>query len=99
MTKIINIIFLLTLITCSIPDAISKTQKDCSQYSTKTFAGLAKKMRCKKGLEPLKKNFFKSLSWKKGKSKSTYIPEKPCNEYSTKTMVGLAAKLRCIKNK
>ena len=99
MTKIINIIFLLTLITFINPDAIAKTKKDCSQYSTKTFAGLAKKMRCKKGLEPLKKNFFNSLSWKKGKSKSTYIPGKPCNEYSTKTMVGLAAKMRCIKNK
>ena len=99
MTKIINIIFLLTLITFINPDAIAKTKKDCSQYSTKTFSGLAQKMRCKKGLEPLKKNFFKSLSWKKDKSKSTYIPEKPCNEYSTKSMVGLAAKLRCIKNK
>ena len=56
-------------------------------------------MRCKKGLEPRKKDFFNSLSWKKGKSKPTYIPGKPCNEYSTKTMVGLAAKMRCIKNK
>ena len=99
MTKIINIIFLLTLITFINPDAIGETKKDCSQYSTKTFAGLAQKMRCKKGLEPRKKNFFSSLSWKKDKSKSTYIPGKPCDEYSTKTMVGLAAKLRCIKNK
>ena len=99
MKKIINIIFLLTLITFINPDAMAKTKKDCSQYSTKTFAGLAQKMRCKKGLEPQKKSFFKSLSWKKGKSKSTYIPGKPCIEYSTKTVVGLAAKLRCIKNK
>ena len=99
MTKIINIIFLLTLITFINPDAIAKTKKDCSQYSTKTFAGLAQKMRCKKGLEPLEKNFLKSLEWKKSKSKSAYIPGKPCNEYSTNTIVGLASKLRCIKNK
>ena len=58
MTKIINIIFLLTLITFINPEAIAETKRDCSQYSTKTFAGLAKKMRCKKGLEPRKKSFF-----------------------------------------
>ena len=65
MTKIINIIFLLTLITFINPDAIAKTKKDCSQYSTKTFAGLAKKMRCKKGLEPLKKKFLSLVHGKK----------------------------------
>ena len=46
MTKIINIIFLLTLITFISPDAIAKTKKDCSQYSTKTMVGLVAKMKC-----------------------------------------------------
>ena len=38
--------------------------KDCSQYSTKTLAGLSDYVRCKKGLPP-KKNFFESLKIKK----------------------------------
>ena len=39
--------------------------KDCSQYSTKTLAGLADYKRCKSGLEPSEKEgIFKSLSWK-----------------------------------
>ena len=34
--------------------------RDCSQYSTKTWAGLAKYKRCKSGLKPAEKK-----SWKK----------------------------------
>ena len=76
-------------------DSIAETKRDCSQYSTKTLLGLSQKMRCKKGLPPLKKNFLKSLEWKKNRFKPTYIPGKPCDEYSTKTMVGLSAKIKC----
>jgi len=72
--------------------------RDCSQYSTKTFTGLADYKRCKSGLEPSDKNFFKSLNWKKDKNKK-FDPNKPCNEYTTKTFSGLAAKMKCKKAK
>ena len=61
--------------------------KDCSQYSTKTLAGLAKYKRCKSGLEISEKK-----SWKKTKE---FDPNKSCDEYSTKTFTGLAAKMKC----
>ena len=99
MIKTFNIIFLLTIISFVNSDAIAETKRDCSKYSTKTFEGLSKKLRCKKGLPPLKNNFFESIKWKKNKSKSTYVPGKSCDEYSTKTLVGLAAKFKCKKNK
>ena len=70
--------------------------KDCSQYSTKTFAGLAEYKRCKEGLEPSDKSFFKSLKLKK---KEEFDPNKPCDEYSTKTLAGLAAKIKCKRAK
>ena len=72
--------------------------KDCSQYSTKTFTGLADYKRCKSGLEPSDKNFFKSLDWKKDKNKE-FDPNKPCHEYSTKTFTGIAAKMKCKRAK
>ena len=73
--------------------------KDCSQYSTKTFAGLADYKRCKSGLEPSeKKGIFKSLSWKK-KEKKEFDPNKSCDEYSSKTFTGLAAKIKCKRAK
>ena len=71
--------------------------KDCSQYSTKTFKGLADYNRCKKGLEPDDKSFF-NLKWIKGKKKE-FDPAKPCDEYSTKTFTGLAAKMKCERAK
>ena len=71
--------------------------KECSQYSTKTFKGLAEYKRCKSGLEPSDTNVFKSLSWKKKENK--FDPYKPCKEYSTKTFTGLAAKLKCKRAK
>jgi len=71
--------------------------KDCSQYSTKTFTGLSDYVRCKKGLEPTEKNFFKSLKWKK--REKTFDPNKSCDEYSTKTFTGLAAKMKCLRSR
>jgi len=70
--------------------------RDCSQYSTKTFKGLSDYKKCKKGLDPSEKEsiFF----WKTKKSK-TFDPDKPCDEYSTKTFTGLAAKLKCKRAK
>ena len=65
--------------------------RDCSQYSTKTLAGLVKYKRCKSGLKPLEKT-----SWKKTKE---FDPNKPCDEYSTKTFTGLAAKMKCKRVK
>ena len=65
--------------------------RDCSQYSTKTLAGLAKYKRCKSGLETSEKKI-----WKKTKE---FDPNKPCDEYSTKTFTGLAAKMKCKRAK
>ena len=65
--------------------------RDCSQYSTKTLAGLVKYKRCKSGLEISEKK-----SWKKTKE---FGPNKPCDEYSTKTFTGLAAKIKCKRAK
>ena len=65
--------------------------RDCSQYSTKTFTGLAKYKRCKNGLKQTEKK-----SWKKTKA---FDPNRPCNEYSTKTFTGLAAKMKCKRAK
>ena len=65
--------------------------RDCSQYSTKTFSGLAKYKRCKSGLKPTEKK-----SWKKTKA---FDPNKACDEYSTKTFTGLAAKMKCQRAK
>jgi hypothetical protein len=65
--------------------------RDCSQYSTKTFAGLAKYKKCKRGLKLTEKK-----SWINTKA---FDPNRPCNEYSTKTFTGLAAKLKCKRAK
>ena len=65
--------------------------RDCSQYSTKTLAGLVKYKRCKSGLEISEKK-----SWKKTKA---FDPNRPYNEYSTKTFTGLAAKMKCKRAK
>ena len=65
--------------------------RDCSQYSTKTFAGLAKYKKCKSGLKLTEKK-----SWIKTKA---FDPNRPCNEYSTKTFTGLAAKIKCKRVK
>ena len=73
--------------------------KDCSQYSTKTFSGLAKYKRCKSGLKPSEKeSIFKSLKWK-GKKNKEFDPNIPCDEYSTKTFTDLAAKIKCKRAK
>ena len=65
--------------------------RDCSQYSTKTFSGLAKYRRCKSGLETSEK--------KTRKKTKEFDPNKPCDEYSTKTFTGLAAKIKCKRAK
>ena len=102
MIKISNIILFIFVISFFEQRAFAETRKDCSQYSTKTWVGLTAKLRCKKGLPPVEKNFLESFEWKNIKSKKisnpTYIPGKPCNEYSTKTLVGLMAKMKCKKN-
>ena len=73
--------------------------KDCSQYSTKTLAGLAEYKMCKRGLEPSEKeSIFKSLKWKE-KGNKEFDPNKPCDEYSTKTFAGLSAKIKCKRAK
>ena len=72
-------------------------EKDCSQFSTKNFAGLADYLRCKKGLESSDRNFFKSLKLKD--KKKEFDVNKPCDEYSTKTFTGLANKIKCKRAK
>ena len=77
----------------------AETKLDCSQYSTKTLSGLTDKIRCKKGLPPLKKNFYKSLKIKRNDSNEEIDKKKlACHEYSTKTFTGLIAKIKCKKN-
>ena len=97
MKKILYIIFFIS--TALLFSEISFAESsDCSQYSTKTFSGLSKYMRCKKGLPP-KKNFFESLKIKKTNPDEATGKEKlDCNEYSTKTLAGLMRKIRCKKN-
>ena len=70
--------------------------RDCSEYSTKTFSGLSDYVKCKKGIDINKnESVFKKLKW--GKKSSSFDPNKPCDEYSTKTMTGLANKIKCKK--
>ena len=72
--------------------------RDCSQYSTKTFSGLSDFVKCKKGLEPTEnKNFFKSLIWKKKEKEFNF--NKPCDEYNSKTISSLAKKVKCKRAK
>ena len=77
---------------------LADTKEDCSKYSTKTLSGLNDHMRCKRGLKPLKNNFFESLKLKR-KSSNSFDPNKPCKDYSSKTLVGLSAKLKCMRAK
>ena len=97
MKKILYIIFFIS--TALLINEISFAEsKDCSQYSTKTLAGLSDYVRCKKGLPP-KKNFFESLKIKKtNPDEATGKKKLACNEYSTKTLVGLMGKIKCKRN-
>ena len=67
--------------------------KDCSQYSTKTFKGLSNYNKCKKGIDPNEEKSIFLL--KKSKKNEKFDPNKPCDEYSTKSFTGLAAKMKC----
>ncbi len=71
--------------------------RDCSQYSTKTFKGLSDYNKCKKGLDPSEEKSI--FLWKKSKKNKKFDPNKPCDEYSTKTFTGLAAKMKCKRAK
>ena len=71
--------------------------RDCSQYSTKTFKGLSDYNKCKKGLDPSEEKSI--FLWKKSKKNNKFDPNKSCDEYSTKTFTGLAAKIKCQRAK
>ena len=71
--------------------------RDCSQYSTKTFKGLSDYNKCKKGLNPSEDGSI--FLWKKSKKNNKFDPNKSCDEYSTKTFTGLAAKIKCKRAK
>ena len=71
--------------------------RDCSQYSTKTFKGLSDYKKCKDGIDPDDEN--RIFLWKNSKKNKKFDPNKPCEEYSTKTFTGLAAKMKCKKIK
>ena len=71
--------------------------KDCSQYSTKTFKGLSDYNKCKKGLDSSEEKSI--FLWKKSKKNNEFDPNKSCDEYSTKTFTGLAAKIKCKRAK
>ena len=71
-----------------------KLNEKANLYNTKNFAGLSDYVRCKKGMEPSEKSFFKSLNITKKDSKK-FDQNKPCDEYSTKTFTGLTSKIKC----
>ena len=71
--------------------------RDCSQYSTKTFKGLSDYNKCKKGLDPSEEESI--FLWKKSKKDKKFDPNKSCDEYSSKTFTGLAAKIKCKRAK
>tara|TARA_Y100000590_G_scaffold138400_1_gene158457 strand:+ start:5971 stop:6324 length:354 start_codon:yes stop_codon:yes gene_type:complete len=95
--KIIYTLIFLISFTFGSTSALAETERDCSQYSSKTFAGLSDKIRCKRGLPPREdKSIFNILKFKGKKSdKTTVENKKSCDEYSTKTVAGLVKKLRC----
>jgi len=101
----INIFFLITIFISLTETSFAESKiakkiwgdKDCSQYSTKTFKGLSEYSRCKKGLDPNEESFF-NLKWLKSKKKE-FDPNKPCDEYSTKTFKGLSDKIKCKRAK
>ena len=99
MIKVIYIIIFLTFGSFAGTLAYAETKPDCSQYSTKTFAGLSDKIRCKKGLAPRENvfGFFKVKSKKTDSATGNTIVEekKNCDEYTTKTFAGLFAKMTC----
>ena len=96
--KFFIIVFFVSIIFIS-SKSLAETKEDCSKYSTKTWAGLTAKIRCKKGLPQDKKSILNPIDWNKKKFKPTYVEGKPCYEYNTKTFTGLMAKLKCDKNK
>ena len=99
MIKIFNILIFLIILVFFNLNVFADTKPDCSQYSTKTLASLTDKMRCKRGLPPLKKNFFKSFKIKSKDSNEEIGKKKlACHEYSSKTLTGLIAKMKCKRN-
>ena len=105
MIKILNILFFLICFSLLSTKVYSQSKPDCSQYSTKTFTGLAAKMRCKKGLPPLekpKKGFFSGITLFKPKDHKKVNVNKPCSEYDsyvkTKTLKDVFGKLKCKKD-
>ena len=107
MKKIIYIILFLFISSSMTEKTLAESElakkiwgdRDCSQYSTKTFAGLSKYKKCKDGLDPeQEESFFQSLKWK-GKKNEEFDFNKPCDEYSTKTFSGLAKKMKCKRAK
>jgi len=99
MIKFINIIIFLILSSFVGKFSYADSKPNCSQYSTKTFAGLSAKMRCKRGLPPRESffDFFKMGNKKADQNTSNAVVEKKksCDEYSTKTFAGLIGKIRC----
>jgi len=71
--------------------------RDCSQYSTKTFKGLSDYKKCKNGLDPSEEE--STFFWKSSKKNKKFDPNKSCDEYSAKTFTGLAAKMKCKRLK
>ena len=105
MIKLIKIIVLISILSSPTSITFAETKNDCSQYSTKTFTGLAAKMRCKKGLPPLekpKKGFFSGITLFKPKDHKKVNVNKPCSEYDsyvkTKTLKDVFGKLKCKKD-
>ena len=101
---LIIIIFVSTFFMFS-STSFSETKEDCSKYSTKTMSGLSKKVRCNRGLPPIK-NFFSKLKWKGFGASSDVKAEHnatkkklACDDYTSKTIAGLIGKLRCSRNK
>ena len=96
MNNLFYIIIIILSLTGFNKTTLAETNQDCSQYSAKTFSGLVKKMRCKKGLPP-EKGFFDKLQIKtlKPKNDNEEIKTLDCSNTSTKTIAGLIKTMRC----
>ena len=101
--KLIKILIL--LITLTFFNSYAKAEKnlDCSKYSTKSFTGLIKNIRCKKGIKPKEKEKISRFGvlnpFKARDEDGNVIPKikKNCSELTSNNLIDMIAKLKCGK--
>ena len=101
--KLIKILTL--LITLTFFNSYAKAEKnlDCSKYSTKSFTGLIKNIKCKKGIKLEEKEKTKRFGvlnpFKPRDEEGNVIPKikKNCSELTSNNLADMIAKLKCKK--